>query len=174
MTRVRLPAFLLLCFSLIGAALPLPEQVARDFPELRLAGEGRLRWLGLHIYDAALWVNGARWNVDGEFALDIRYARNIKGRRLVETSLDEMKRLGYGDEKKRARWNEEMSRVFPDVRKGEHITGVNRPGVGAEFYHQGRPAGLIRDPEFARAFFAIWLDARTREPGLRKSLFGGS
>ncbi len=174
MTRVRLLAFLLLWLSLNGAAMPLPEQVASDFPELRLAGEGRLRWLGLHIYDAALWVNGERWNVDGEFALDIRYARSIKGRRLVETSLDEMKRLGYLDEAKLARWSEEMLRVFPDVSKGERITGVNRPGLGAEFYHQGRSTGLIRNPEFARAFFAIWLDARTREPGLRRSLFGGT
>ena len=57
MTRVHLTAFLLLCFSLVGAAVPLPEQVADDFPNLRLAGEGRLRWLGLHIYDAALWIN---------------------------------------------------------------------------------------------------------------------
>jgi hypothetical protein len=65
-----------------------------------------------------------------------------------------------------------MARVFPNVRKGESITGVNRPGVGAEFFHEGRPTGLVRDPEFARAFFDIWLDPRTREPGLRNSLFG--
>ena len=165
---------LLLSFSLDCVALPLPEQVAGDFPQLRLAGEGRLRWLGWHIYDAALWVNGPRWNVDSEFALDIRYARNIKGRQLVEASISEMKRLGYLDQEKLSRWSQEMLRVFPDVRKGEHITGVNRPGVGAAFYHKGRSAGLIGDPEFARAFFAIWLDARTREPGLRKSLFGGT
>ena len=174
MTRALLPAFLLLCFCVSGAALPLPERVASDFPDLRLAGEGRLRWLGLQIYDAALWVNGARWQADEEFALDLRYARNIRSQHLVETSLDEMRRLGYRDEAKLARWGGEMSRVFPDVRKGERITGVNRPGVGADFYYQGRHAGLIRDPEFARAFFAIWLDPRTREPGLRKSLFGGN
>ena len=172
MIRVSLSALLILCISLTCAAASLPGQVASDFPNLRLAGEGRLRWLGLHIYDAALWVNGGRWNVEGEFALDLRYARNISSQRLVETSLDEMRRLGYRDEARLARWGEQMSRVLPDVRKGERITGVNRPGVGAGFYHQGRPGGWIRDPEFARAFFAIWLDARTREPGLRKSLFG--
>lgn len=65
-----------------------------------------------------------------------------------------------------------MARVLPDVKKGEHLTGVNRPGVGAEFYYQGRIVGTITDPAFAQAFFAIWLDARTREPGLRRSLIG--
>lgn len=153
-------------------ALSLPEQVARDFPDLKLAGEGRLRWFGLHVYDASLWINGARWNGEQEFALDIRYARDIKSRRLVQTSLDEIRRLGFGDEQRLAIWEEEMTRVLPDVRKGEHLTGVNRPGVGAEFYYQGRIVGTITDPAFARAFFSIWLDARTREPGLRNSLIG--
>jgi hypothetical protein len=153
-------------------ALSLPEQVVRNFPDLRLAGEGRLRWLGLHIYDASLWINGARWNDEQEFALDIRYARDIKANRLIQTSLDEMRRLGFGDGPRQKDWAEQMVRVFPDVRKGEHLTGVNRPGAGAEFYHQGRIVGTIADPEFARAFFSIWLDARTREPGLRKSLIG--
>ena len=153
-------------------ALTLPEQVAKDFPGLQLAGEGRLRWFGLHVYDASLWTNGARWNEDREFALDIRYARDIKSRRLVQSSLDEMRRLGFGDEQRLAIWEKEMARVLPDVKKGEHLTGVNRPGVGAEFYYQGRIVGTITDPAFAQAFFAIWLDARTREPGLRRSLIG--
>ena len=97
-------------------ALSLPEQVARDFPDLKLAGEGRLRWFGLHVYDASLWINGARWNGEQEFALDIRYARDIKSRRLVQTSLDEIRRLGFGDEQRLAIWEEEMTRVLPDVR----------------------------------------------------------
>jgi hypothetical protein len=83
-----------------------------------------------------------------------------------------MRRLSLADEPRLTLWRDEMARVFPDVRKGENITGVNRPGAGVEFYHEGRLTGLVRDPGFARAFFGIWLDPRTREPGLRESLFG--
>lgn len=172
MRSARWALLLALIVPVAVAALPLPEPVVKEFPELRLAGEGRLRWLGLHVYDAALWVNGGKWNPEREFALDIVYARALSGKRLTVTSIDEMRRLGYGDEASLARWSKQVARVFPDVRKGDRITGVNRPGVGAEFYHQGRLTGRIDDPEFARAFFAIWLDERTREPGLRQSLFG--
>lgn len=42
----------------------------------------------------------------------------------------------------------------------------------AAFYHQGRLSGKVADPAFARAFFAIWLDARTRVPALRARLLG--
>jgi len=156
----------------IAYALPLPESVVREFPQLRMAGEGRLRWFGLLIYDASLWVEGDKWSSQREFALDIRYAREIKGNKLAETSIEEMRRLGFGNESQLMRWGADLARLFPDVRKGEHMTGVNRPGQGVRFYHQGRLAGTIDDPEFARGFFAIWLDERTREPGLRQALFG--
>lgn len=172
MRSARWALLLALIVPVAVAALPLPEPLVKEFPELRLAGEGRLRWLGLHIYDAALWVNGKKWDPEREFALDIVYARALSGKRLTRTSVDEMRRLGFGDEASLARWSEQLAQVFPDVTKGDRITGVNRPGVGAEFYHQGRLTGRIDDPEFARAFFAIWLDERTREPGLRESLFG--
>jgi len=172
MRSATLVLLLALMVPMAAAALPLPEPVVREFPDLRLAGEGRLRWLGLHIYDAALWVNGRQWDPERGFALDIVYARALSGKRLAGTSIDEMRRLGYGDESSHARWGEQLARLFPDVRKGERITGVNRPGMGAEFYHQGRFIGRIAEPEFARAFFAIWLDERTREPKLRESLFG--
>jgi hypothetical protein len=60
----------------------------------------------------------------------------------------------------------------PMCASGEVIHGLHLPQRGAEFYHQGRLTGRIEDVEFARAFFAIWLDPRTREPGLRASLLG--
>lgn len=95
---------LALTFPISVAAVQLPEPVDREFPQLRLAGEGRLRWLGLHIYDAALWVNGRKWDSEREFALDIVYARSLSGKRLAGTSIAEMRRLGFGDEASLARW----------------------------------------------------------------------
>ena len=171
MTRVFL--LLALLVPLYSQAIPpLPEAVIGKSPELRPVGEGRLRWLGLHIYDAALWTRDNSVSVRSEFALDIRYARNIPAHRLVSTSLKEMQRLGFDDDAQIERWSREMERVFPDIRKGDRLTGVNLPGVGAEFYHNGRFTGVVADAGFANAFFSIWLDPRTREPGLRESLIG--
>jgi hypothetical protein len=60
-----------------------------------------------------------------------------------------------------------MDRVFPDIRPGDRLVGVMVPGREARFYSQDRLLGTVPDPEFARAFFGIWLDERTSEPGLR-------
>ena len=51
---------------------PLPAVITAASPDLRLLGEGRMRWFGLHLYDATLWVSGADWQWDNEFVLDPR------------------------------------------------------------------------------------------------------
>jgi hypothetical protein len=130
-----------------------------------------MRWFGFELYRARLWTPAEGWRADGAFALELRYAREIPARRLVQASLDEMARLG-ADTARLAHWRGELERVFPDVRSGEVIVGVHLPGRGAEFHHQGRLTGRVEDNDFARLFFAIWLDPRTREPALRERLLG--
>lgn len=158
--------------ALAQASPPLPVALASEVPMLKPLGEGRLRWFGLHVYDSSLWVPGDAWSFDRVFALDIRYAMNIRGRDLTKRSLEEMRRLGFSDPAKLRRWEEAMDRVFPDIRAGDRLVGVSIPGREARFYSQDRLLGTVPDPEFARAFFAIWLDEKTSEPGLRQRMLG--
>ena len=165
----------ILAFLFCGPSMAntqLPASLLRDAPELRLLGKGEMRWFGLHIYDATLWATGSSWSAEQLYALAIEYAREISAKQLIDSSIAEMRRLGTKDEDKLARWGGALTRVFPDVKRGDRIVGVHLPGKGASFYHQGRPTGSIDDNEFAETFFAIWLDPRTREPALRKALLG--
>ena len=82
----------------------------------------------------------------------------------------EIERLGLGRGARLDVWLDAMRRVFPDVRAGDRIAGVYRPGSGASFFLNGRSLGSIDDPEFASAFFSIWLDARSAAPDLRAAL----
>lgn len=166
---------LLLCLAVATdgwAAVPPFDTLRHDGVPLRRLGEGRMRWFGLTLYDATLWVTGVGWQWEEAFALDIRYARNFAGEDLAAASVGEIRRLGLADGERLRRWGEWMAQAFPDVRKGDRITGVFRPGAGAEFFHNGRSTGHMPDPDFARGFFSIWLDPRTREPKLRTALLG--
>jgi hypothetical protein len=139
---------------------------------LREIGSGSLHWFGLHVYDARLAVAGERFDPAQPFALTLRYARDFKGERIAQTSIDEIRRLGFGTAAEHERWLEAMRRVIPDVRRGDELTGAAVPGRGTQFFHNGRPVGTIEDPAFARAFYAIWLDPRTRARDLRAQLLG--
>jgi hypothetical protein len=91
---------------------------------------------------------------------------------IAERSLTEMRRQGEIDETRAQRWLEAMARLFPDVDDGDRITGVHRPGEAARSHVNGRFAGELRDAEFARRFFGIWLSPQTSEPQLRALLLG--
>lgn len=153
---------------------PLPDDLVAGSSSWRPIGAGEMRWLGFRIYEASLWAPQPDWRPDAPFALAIRYDRSIPSSRLVQTSVDEMRRLGMADEARLDAWRTFLQRAFPDVDRGDVIVGVNLPGEGVVFYRGDEPTGRLADEGFARAFFAIWLDERTREPGLRTRLLGGA
>lgn len=153
-------------------AQTLPKEVAALHADLRERGSGEFRFFGFHIYDARLWSAGSRFDPAGRFALGLRYARDFAGERIAKQSDEEIARLGIGTEELRARWLEAMKKLFPDVKAGTELIGVNEPGRGARFFRDGVAIGSIDDPEFAGAFFAIWLDPRTRAGDLRRRLLG--
>lgn len=171
---LRLIAALLITLAMQATAAEPAAHIAGDVPNARLAGQGSFRWFGLRIYDAQLWVGeqGFRPDAPGAapFALDLRYARALVGAKIAAASDDEIEKLGFGTPQKRAAWRAQMEQIFPDVEDGTRITGVYLPDAGARFYRDGKPIGGIPDTEFARAFFAIWLDSRTTAASLRSAL----
>lgn len=139
---------------------------------LQPVGQGTLTWLGLRVYDAALWASDGALDFSRPFALVVRYARALDGESIAEHSIEEIERLGAGSAEQRRAWAVRLRAAIPDVEAGDQITGVHRPGKGARFYLNGRLLGELDDPAFSRAFFSIWLDPRTSVPELRAALIG--
>ena len=158
------------------AAAATPGEVTAELPGARLQGQGRLSFFGLRVYDARLWTTAA-FQPEGyaqhAFALELRYLRRLDGEAIAERSLVEMQRVGEVATADAERWLAAMKRAFPDVRDGDRIVGVHRPGEGARFFLNGRLLDEIEDAAFARSFFSIWLSPRTSEPALRAALLAG-
>ncbi|MBX9798459.1 MAG: chalcone isomerase family protein [Burkholderiaceae bacterium] len=156
------------------AADTAPAHIQKELAPAYLSGLGSFRWFGLKIYDAQLWVGKQGYNSatpeSSKFALDLRYARALQGRKIAEASRDEMQKLGLGNAQQLAEWQSKMEQIFPDVSEGTHLTGVYLPNSGARFYLDGKAIGEIMDAAFAQAFFAIWLAPKTTAPQLRTAL----
>ena len=159
----------------VRAQMPTPTEVASEIPGAKLQGSGTLRFMGLRIYDARLWLGatavGADWTAV-PLALELDYARSLDGVRIAERSLSEMQRQGDIAADVADRWLAAMKQLFPDVKAGDRITGVNVPGLGVRVFINGRLKGDVRDTTFARYFFGIWLSPKTSEPALRDNLLG--
>jgi hypothetical protein len=164
----------LLCAPLaVAAQTAVPAEVAAELPGARALGNGRLTFLGLHIYDVRLWV-GTEFNAaefeQAPLALELEYGRTLYGKLIAERSLKEMQRVDPVGDAQGTRWLDEMTKLFPDVAKGDRITGVQRPGAATRIFHNGKLRGEVSDAEFTRRFFGIWLSPKTSETALRQSL----
>lgn len=161
------------------AALPA-TMLAEPSAQWRLIGQGLFTWSVFRLYHAYLYVPAAAssaggpapFDADGDFALMLRYLRNIPGEQIVSTSTEEIARLTDTPADELAGWTEAMRERFPDVSAGDRLTGWFRRGQGVRFFNGDAVVGDIDSPAFARAFAAIWLDPRTRSPSLRAKLLG--
>lgn len=176
MNRLR-PVWGLLFGLLLGTsalANTVPQAVRDTLYVAQLSGSGSYRVFGIKLYDARLWRIAAHQGdiFEQPFVLELTYARSLSGQRIAESSLSEMRRLGFNDSALEASWLDWMARHFPDVEEGTRLAGAYLPARGLRLYRDDRLWAELDDQLFARAFFAIWLDPRTRAPALRRSLLG--
>ena len=155
----------LAAWPLASLATTGPETPTAGF---RRWGSGEFRRFGFLVYEATLWAGGED-PLRPPLALKLTYKRNISGRDISDASVKEIRNLGVADEARLRGWGEQMAGIFPDVRPGDHILGVQLPDA-ARFFFNDRSIGTIDDPAFARAFYAIWLDVKTSAPDLRAAL----
>lgn len=156
----------------VHATTPEPT-VRAALQDKQLQGHARLRVWGFEVYDAKLWAgNGfdAQRYEQHRFALELNYLRSFKGSAIAERSLDEMRGIATISPEQATRWLAAMSTLFPDVQRGDRITGVHVPGSGARFYLNDRLRGELADEDFSRLFFGIWLSAKTSQPAMRATL----
>lgn len=176
-TRILAALLVLLC-AVPALAVNMPAPIGVEIGNARLAGQGSYRWFGLKIYEAQLWVGERGFRTDdpaaAKFALNLTYARDLYGKRIARSSIDEIGKLGLGTSEQHEVWLKRMEALFPDVHEGTQISGIFLPGQGARFYLNGKLLGEISDTEFAQAFFAIWLDPHTSASSLRNSLLSSA
>jgi hypothetical protein len=167
----------LLFLSAAASAAPAAPFAADDavraaLPQASIVGQGKYTWFGIHVYDAALFTDSGKFSEDKPFALKLRYARDFAGAKIAESSISEIGKQSTLAPEKRELWQGKLTKLFPDVKRGDTLTGVYRGDGSAAIYKNGQRTGVIEDAALTRAFFAIWLDAKTSAPNLRAQLLG--
>ncbi len=152
---------------------PPPAYVQQTLQGARLSGEGQLRFLGLRVYDARLWVVPqfqASQFASHPLALELTYHRAFSGAAIAQRSIKEIERQGKFTPAQLEHWRQALTALIPDVEPGDRLTGLYQPGQGMQLLRSDRELGSIEDAELARLFFGIWLSQHTSEPALRDAL----
>jgi hypothetical protein len=168
----------ILCVPDAAASTASPPDEVRQalFGNPILNGQARLRFLGLKVYDAKLWVRQGfepERPMDHPLVLQLTYLRSLKGPLIAKRSLEEMQRPAPVDEQQADAWLSFMTSTFPDVTEGDRISGAWAPDkTESRFWFNGQPSGNLQDASFGRRFFGIWLASTTSEPAMRRELLG--
>jgi len=141
-------------------------------PGAQKLGSGRLTYLGWSVYDATLYSKNKKFSFKDPFALTLSYHMAAKGNDIAKITIQEMRNLGLKDELRLATWYRQMQTIFPNVQKGTELTGVYSPENGTQFFLKQNSIGTIKDKQFGKWFFKIWLSEKTSFKSLRLQLLG--
>lgn len=176
MTCIASRTVWLLAASLYCCQVPaqsLPPELRPALPAASLSGQATMKYWGFAMYQATLWVAPGFVETayaQSPLALELTYLRDFRGADIARRSIAEMRRQALMTQAQEVAWEGQMRALFPDVKAGDRITGVNQPASGVVFWSNGRLLGEVRDTAFATQFLGIWLSAQTSEPQLRRAL----
>lgn len=167
----KIIAAIILLFSVSSHASESEMSKYINNPEL--VGKGKLTFYFWDVYHAELYAEDKGFYPEKPFALKLIYLRDINSEDIAKTTIEEIKKQGYTNKAKLADWYSEISRIFPDVKPDDNLTGIYIPDQEKTiFYNNGKNIGEINDAEFSKRFFDIWLSEKTSAPHLRKQLLG--
>lgn len=167
------------CLALLAASLAyvaVHNKAVASSPEsdplqgLILVGQGEMRWMMWHLYDARLYSKDGAYRPNTyPLALAINYARAINKKQLITATTQSWSHL---DIDPKPHWPQWLAHIWPSVSKNDELVFyVDITGAG-RFYYNSALIGEIDDPAFSAAFLAIWLDPQTSRKALRSQLVG--
>ncbi len=106
---------------------------------------------------------------DKQFALVIDYNKNISKQRLVDASIEQIKKHNQITEIDSKNIVRKLSEIFPEVKKGDQISAIYFKGV-ITLEHNQKRIGIISDSIFAKQFINIWLNPQNEFQEMRFDL----
>ncbi|MFY2824336.1 hypothetical protein [Ruegeria sp. MALMAid1280] len=134
----------------------------------QLRGTATFRYLGLPVYDAQLFTPGGAafsWNQD--FGLQLQYRRNVSQKALVNSTLDEMQRIGRA-----VPVRDQLQTCFKAVKKGDLYLAVSEGPDKVSFWLNGRKTCTMSYPGIKRSFMSVFLGENTRSAAFTQRLRG--
>lgn len=159
--------------SIVVAALLVPfaalaSTITSALPGAELRGAATFRYVGFPLYEAQLYTrSGAPLDWSKDFALELKYMRDLTGKDLVEGTMRELNRTGV-DLPVRG----QLEKCFRDVSKGDRYVAVSSGKNQIGFWLNGNRVCTLSYPEIKTYFMAIFLGEDTRSSSFTRKLKG--
>jgi hypothetical protein len=159
------------------ASIQAAQAFEVDVKKYKFCNSYEFKFAFLKIYDVFLCNNQAQ-NLDlknlynQDFTLVIQYSQNIKSQKLVEASIDEIKKNNQLNADNEKNYAAKLAKIFPNVKTTDIITASFQASSGATvFTHNNKKTGEILERDFSQKFLDIWLGKNASYPKMRDAFF---
>jgi hypothetical protein len=187
MTRALIPCTLLTLIAATSShakeclGVNYPDRMRVDSSELTLNGLGvrKATFLKVNVYVAALYSQQPSRDpktllaASGPDELILQFVRNVGVDDLTKAWNEGFERNA---KQQLPAFKERIAKLnswMTDMKTGQRLAFIRRPGAGIEVAVNGTPKGTIEGDDFARALLSIWLGETPPNPELKKGLLGG-
>ncbi|MFO7725214.1 MAG: chalcone isomerase family protein [Oceanipulchritudo sp.] len=181
MNRNTLSLLFFLC--LLGLAqtpalAAFEDSVEVDGKTLLKTGQGNFRWMFIKVYEGALYMDAEKPGADP--LEDV--AKQLVLEYRVEITAEEFRKSGSEflrrnvDEKTLDSIQDRLERLhaaYVDVGKGDRYTLSYLPEKGTTLSLNGEPLVTVEGPDFAQAYYTIWLGENPVKDSFRDALLEG-
>ncbi|WP_370978557.1 hypothetical protein [Agaribacterium sp. ZY112] len=143
-------------------------------------GEGSLKVLWFHIFDAKLYTKSGDYlallepKMDTAYTqtlvLQLTYQRGISKDRLLSETRKQLK--SFSESGQIDVWISELAEIWPDIDTNDQLSIWVTEDSISHFYHSGDYIGSVEDKRFGPAFVSIWLSEQSSYPDLASELRG--
>lgn len=157
----------------LALILTLPQGISaspvfESLDDAKLRGAATYRYLGFPLYDAQLFTKGgAAFNWNSDFGLELQYRRNVTKKVLINSTLDEMERIGRA-----APVRDQLETCFRAVSKGDRYLAISDGPDTVSFWLNGRMTCTMTYPGIKRSFMSVFLGENTRSAAFTQKLRG--
>ncbi|HEY2849608.1 MAG TPA: chalcone isomerase family protein [Gemmatimonadaceae bacterium] len=158
-----------------------PDQVQADGTALSLNGLGlrQATAFKVNVYVAALYV--AKTSSDPNAILAANAPKELVLQFVRDVGADDLRKGWNEGFEKNAKGEAAALKdriamfngLMTDMKTGQRITLVHKPGTGVDVNVNGAAKGTIKGDDFAKALFAIWL-SDPPNPEIKSGLLGGA
>jgi hypothetical protein len=185
------PTFLLAILSILlhvgtahgreCAGIAFPEELRSEGVALKLNGLGlrEATMFKVDVYVAALYVTqtsrdaGAILSSNTPKELILHFVRDVEGADVNKGWQEGFEKNAEGALAALRERIEAFKALMPDMKTGQRLRSVHKPGAGVQADIDNAVKGTIRGDDFAKALFSIWLGSHPPNPGLTAGLLGG-
>ena len=167
-------SYLLILLSVISFNSYSSEKILKDYlGDYYQLGTAKLSIFFIDIYDIKLFSKTKSYSKDEPFAIEINYLKDVESTQIVDSSINEIKRISKPSSDELENYRSILASLFPNINSGDQLIGIKTANGDGVFFYNMKLIGKITDEKLVGSFFDIWLSEKTSHPELREKLLMG-